>query len=66
MLEIITQGVTSAVTMGGTVFSAIFGTAGSEGTAGSWSAVQDVIGLQIGMGFIGWAVIRLKSLVWGF
>lgn len=66
MLTIIQSGVTSAVTMGGTVLAAIFGTASGEGTSGSWSTVQDVIGLQIGMGVVGWVIAKSKSLIWGF
>lgn len=66
MLTIIQSGVTSAVTMGGVVLGAIFGTAGGEGTVGSWGAVQDVIGLQIGMGVVGWVIAKSKSLIWGF
>lgn len=65
MLTIIQTGVTSAITMGGSVFSAIFDTAG-EGAAGAWSAVQDVIGLQIGMAVIGWTIVKAKSLIYGF
>ena len=60
MLNMITQGVTNAVTMGGTVITAILG------SDGSWNAVQDVIGLQIGMAVIGWAIVKVKSLVYGF
>lgn len=66
MLDLITSGVTSAVTMGATVLDAIFGTASGTGSAGSWGAVADVIGLQIGMGVIGWTIVKAKSLVWGF
>lgn len=60
MIATITSGVTAAITMGGDVITAIFG------DAGSWGAVADVIGLQIGLGVIGWAIVKIKSLVWGF
>ena len=65
MIQTITSGVTAAISMTGQVISAIFGASGTEGS-GSWSAVQDVIGLQIGMGVIGFAIVKIKSIVYGF
>lgn len=60
MLEFITTGVTSAIAMGGNVVTAIFG------ESGSWAAVAPVIGLQIGMGVIGFAISKVKSITYGF
>ena len=56
----ITSGVTSAITMGGSVIDAI------AGTDGAWGAVSDIIGLQIGLTVIGWSIGKLKSLTMGF
>ena len=60
MLEMITEGVTAALSMGGSVITAIFG------GSGSWNAVQPVIGLQIGMGVIGFVIAKIKSVTYGF
>ena len=60
MLEMITDGVTAALSMGGSVITAIFG------ASGSWNAVQPVIGLQIGMGVIGFVIAKIKSVTYGF
>lgn len=62
MIQSITTGVTSAIAMGGQVVSAIFGT----GDTATWSAVQPVIGLQIGMGVIGFVIAKIKSVTYGF
>ena len=60
MLGIIANGVTSALSMGHNVIGALFH------ESGQWRYVQDVIGLQIGMAVIGWAIVKVKSLVYGF
>lgn len=60
MLTIITNGVSSALAMGHNVLGAIFH------QTGQWRYVQDIIGLQIGMAVIGWAIVKVKSLVYGF
>lgn len=60
MLTLIGNGVSSALTMGGNVFKAVLN------SGGAWADVQEVIGLQIGMGVIGWAIVKMKSLVYGF
>lgn len=57
MLESIGSGVTSAVEFCGEVLTAI--------TSGSMATVLPVIGLSIGMGVVGFAIAKIKSLVWG-
>lgn len=58
MLEAIGTGVTSVITWGGNVLTAI--------TSGSMAAVLPVIGVTIGLGIVGWGIKTIKSLVWGF
>lgn len=58
MLEAIGTGVTSVITWGGNVLTAI--------TSGSMAGVLPVIGVTIGLGIVGWGIKTIKSLVWGF
>ena len=57
MLEAIGTGVTSAVEFCGEVLTSI--------TTGNMAVVLPVIGLSIGMGVVGFAIAKIKSLVWG-
>lgn len=57
MLASISTGVTSAIEFCGEVLTSI--------TSGDMSTVLPVIGLSIGMGVIGFAIAKIKSLVWG-
>lgn len=57
MLDAIGTGVTSAVEFCGTVLTSI--------TTGDMAVVLPVIGLSIGMGVVGFAIAKIKSLVWG-
>lgn len=60
MMEAIATGVTNCIGFVGDVVTAIF-------TAeGSLSALLPVIGLQIGMGVIGFGIAKVKGLTWGF
>lgn len=61
MFASITNGVIAALEMGSNVFSAVLYQEG-----GVWRSVSPIIGLQIGMGVIGWAIVKMKSLVYGF
>lgn len=57
MLDAIGLGVTSAVGFCGEVLTSI--------TTGDMAVVLPVIGLSIGMGVVGFAIAKIKSLVWG-
>lgn len=60
MIEAITTGVTTAITIGGSVVTAILG------EAGALKDLLPVIGLAIGFGGVGWGIRTIKSLTWGF
>lgn len=59
MLNAIGMGVTSAIGYVGTVLGAI------AHESGQLRYVLPVVGLTIGMGVIGFAIAKIKSLVWG-
>ena len=59
MLDAIGTGVSSAVQFCGTVLGAI------THESGQLRYILPVIGLSIGMGVVGFAIAKIKSLVWG-
>ena len=60
MIEAITTGVATAITIGGNVVTALLG------TSGAMKELLPVVGLAIGFGGVGWGIRTIKSLTWGF
>lgn len=60
MVEAITTGVTTALSIGGSVVTSILG------ESGQLKDLLPVIGLAIGFGGVGWGINTIKSLTWGF
>lgn len=59
MLNAIETGFSSAIGFVGDVVEAI------TSTSGEFAGILPVIGLVIGMGVVGFAIRKVKSLVWG-
>lgn len=67
MLDALKTGFSAIVGFVGDVISAIFGTAGTQGTvAGSWAEIQPVIGIGVGIFLVGVSVRVIKSLIQGY
>ena len=67
MLAAITSGVSTAITIGGDVISAIFGTASeSGGVAGAWAAILPAVGLAVGFFVLRGGIGIVKSLIKGY
>ena len=60
MLEAIGSGVTSCIGFVGQLVTAIFS------AEGDLAELLPVIGLQIGMGIVGFGIAKVKGLTWGF
>lgn len=60
MVEAITTGVSTAITICGNVVTAIVG------ESGGLKDLLPIIGLAIGFGGVGWGISTMKSLTWGF
>lgn len=60
MVESITTGVDSAISMIGKVISAI------TTTGGAWSAIMPVVGLAIGLFIVSVAISTVKKLIKGY
>ena len=67
MLDAITTGVTTVIGYVGNIIKAITGTvAESDAVAGAWGALLPVIGLGIGVMFVMFAIMTVKSLIKGY
>lgn len=67
MLDALKSGFSAIIGFVGDVISAIFGTASATDTvAGSWSEVQTLIGIGVGIFLVRVSVGVVKSLVQGY
>lgn len=66
MLTALQNGFSAIIGFVGEVISAIFGTKAENTTAGSWSEIQTLIGIGVGIFLVRVSVGVIKSLVQGY